>query len=339
MTSPFRLTVYTRRAAAYASRHIPPREESMPATFESILPVFLLILAGNLLRRVPTIDQGAWRGLEQLGYWFLYPSLLFVTILNADFSGLAIDAMVAALLGAVLLMCLFTCLLWPPMRALRLVTEGQFSSVFQTAVRWNAFIALAIAQHIFPPEGMAVVALAMVVIIIPVNVASVTVVTRFAHRKSDWPQLGRNLAVNPLILPCVAALALRATPFGLYGPLNETLDLAGRAALGMGLIAIGAGLRPGDLLRPTMAMTIPVVLKLIFFPLLLIALALALGVRGNDLAYLTLCAAVPTAMNGYLLARQLGGDAELYASVTTLQTAVSFFSIPAVLAFAQLVGG
>ena len=45
----------------------------MLATFESILPVFLLIVAGNLLRRLPLIDQGGWRGLEQLGYWFLYP--------------------------------------------------------------------------------------------------------------------------------------------------------------------------------------------------------------------------------------------------------------------------
>lgn len=42
-------------------------------------------------------------------------------------------------------------------------------------------------------------------------------------------------------------------------------------------------------------------------------------------------AAVPTAMNGYLLAKQMGGDAELYASVATIQTAASFLTIPLVL--------
>ncbi len=47
---------------------------------------------------------------------------------------------------------------------------------------------------------------------------------------------------------------------------------------------------------------------------------MAFGVTGVQLSYLALCGAVPTAMNGYLLARQLGGDAELYAAVTTLQT-------------------
>ena len=68
--------------------------------------------------------------------------------------------------------------------------------------------------------------------------------------------------------------------------------------------------------------------------------ALAFGVTGEQLLYLTLCGAVPTAMNGYVLARQMGGDAELYATVTTQQTLLSFLTIPAVLAVAgQFSGG
>lgn len=311
----------------------------MIATAESILPVFLMILAGNLLRRLPIVEQSGWRGLEQLGYWFLYPALLFVTVLNADFSSLALDSMIVALLVAVVSMCIITLALWPLLRRSGLVKHAEFSSVYQTSVRWNAFIALAVAQKIFPAEATAVVALAMVVIIIPVNLASVPVVTRFASRHTDWPKLGRNIALNPMILPCVFALLVRATPFGLYEPVHEAIEIAGSAALGMGLIVIGAGLRIGDILRPRIAMAIPVVVKLLLFPLVLMGFALALGVRGDDLVYLALCGSVPTAMNGYLLARQLGGDAELYASVTTLQTVVSFFSIPAMLALAQFAGG
>ena len=58
---------------------------------------------------------------------------------------------------------------------------------------------------------------------------------------------------------------------------------------------------------------------------------------GEAILWLALCGAVPTAMNGYLLARQMGGDAPLYAATVTVQTAVSFFSIPAVLGLAALV--
>jgi malonate transporter len=312
----------------------------MLATFESILPIFLLIVAGNLLRHAPVFGPATWPGLEQLAYWFLYPCLLFVTILNADFSGLELDAMMAALGVAVAAMALLTVALWPALRRSRLVAASEFSSIFQTALRWNGFMAFAIAEKLFPPAGAAVVALVMAVIIVPVNLMSIYVLTRFAGGGGDWGKTLRNIARNPLILASLAAILLRAQPFGFYEPLNQTLDLVGRAALGMGLIAIGAGLRPGDLWSPRAALWIPVALKLLVFPVLLIGAALLFGVSGPELLYLALCAAVPTAMNGYLLAKQLGGDAELYAAVVTLQTAVSFLTIPAVLAAtAQLISG
>ena len=44
-----------------------------------------------------------------------------------------------------------------------------------------------------------------------------------------------------------------------------------------------------------------------------------------------LAAAVSTAMNGYVLARQMGGDADLYAAAASIQVLVSVFSIPLIL--------
>ncbi len=308
--------------------------------FESILPIFLLILVGNLLRRIRWVDDNAWPGLEQLGFWFLYPVLLFVTILNADFSGLQLDSMLVALIAALLVHYPLVLALWPTLKNSGLIAESQYSSVFQSSVRWNGFMAFAIAEKIFPAEGLAVVALMMAVIIIPVNLVSVAVVTRFAASRADIGSLLFRMATNPLVLASLAALIIRWQPFGFYAPLNETLVLVGRAALGMGLIVTGAGLLPRDIFGIRLALWLPVALKLFLFPILLLGFAYAFGVRGENLNYLGLCAAVPTAMNGYLLAKQMGGDAPLYAAVTTLQTIISFFSIPLVLLIAgQLAAG
>lgn len=311
----------------------------MMATFESILPIFLLIVAGNLLRRMPVFDAATWPALEKLGFWFLYPTLLFTTIAEADFSGLSLDVMMIALCASISIMCVLLYGCWKVFGGAGLLSAGQFSSVFQTAIRWNGFMAFAIADKIFPPEGTAVVALVMAVIIVPINLASIYVLARFSDRDAGWGQVLKKIATNPLILASLSAVLVRLLPGGIYGPLSETLDLVGRAALGMGLVVVGAGLRPGDLVRPSFATVLPVVLKLAVFPALLIGIALALGLSGMQLQYLALCAAVPTALNGYLLARQMGGDAELYAAVTTLQTAVSFVSIPAVLAISAQFAG
>lgn len=311
----------------------------MTAIFESILPVFLLLLSGTVLRRLPLMDAAGWAGLEQLGYWFLYPALLFLTILGADFTGVALDAMIGSLLATVLLMIGLTLAIWPLLRDSGAARASEYSSIFQTAVRWNGFIALAVAQKIYPGPGMAVVALAMAAIIIPINVASVYVVTTFADRSANWGSIARAMATNPLIIASMAAVLLRLTPFGLYEPIEETLRLVGSAALGMGLLAIGAALRVEDLIRPRLTSLVPTAIKLVLFPIAIVAVGLAFGVRGEPLSYLALCAAVPTAMNGYLLARRLGGDAELYAVTTTLQTFVSFFTIPLVLALTAQVAG
>ena len=303
----------------------------MLAIFESVLPIFLLLVAGNVLRRLPLIDERAWPGLEQLSYWFLYPVLLFITIIRADFSGLRLDAMLGALCLALAIMIGFTLLLWPLLGRLGLIRRSEYSSIFQTAIRWNGFMAFAIAEKLFPVGGPVVVALVMAVIIAPINIVSVTVVARLGTASPDWSAVSRAVVTNPLILASFGAIAFRALPFGLYAPLDQTLDLIGRASLGMGLITIGAGLKPAQLLSARLAAWLPVLIKLVMFPAVVVGIALAFGIRGNELSYLALCGAVPTATNGYVLARQLGGDAELYAAVATLQTALSFLTIPAVL--------
>lgn len=346
-------TLHSATVAGYPALHASPARLSrtgpsslpqiaspMLAIVESILPVFLLIGAGAVLRRLPVISESAWPGMEQLSYWFLYPSLLFVTIYNADFSGLQLDSMLATLLISLAIMIALMFSLWPLLRRSGMVARSEYSSVFQTAIRWNGFIALPVATKIFPPEGAAVVALAMAVIIIPINVIVIFVVMRFADREANLGKTLLQVALNPLVVGVLAAVVLRNTPFGLYQPFNETLRLIGNAALGLGLMGIGASLRPGDLATMRVALWLPIIIKLLLFPAVMLGTALLVGVEGQALSYLVLCASVPTAMNGYLLARQLGGDAELYAAVTTIQTGLAFLTIPAMLLLtAQLSSG
>lgn len=312
----------------------------MLTIFAAILPIFLLIVFGQALRRLPLFPVEFWRGMDVLGFYVLYPALLFVTIVRADFSALAFDVIVIALLAAGFVIAAATLAAWPLLRDSIGLGRSSYSSIFQTTVRWNGFLAFAVAEKLFPPEGAAMVALVMAIMIIPINVESVAVVAWFTEKAPKPGAVARKIAVNPLVLAAATALIVRSLPFSIPGPLMEMLNLVARAALGMGLIAIGAGLRLQDALKPNAAVVLAVVNKLIAFPALVIGIALLLGLSGPQLYYLALCAAVPTAMNGYVLARQMGGDAELYAAIATIQTAVSFLSIPlALAAVTQFSGG
>tara|TARA_R110000850_G_scaffold41736_15_gene106901 strand:- start:2437 stop:3387 length:951 start_codon:yes stop_codon:yes gene_type:complete len=306
--------------------------------FESILPIFLIVLLGILLRRTPFIDQSVWPGLETLGYYLFFPALLFLTLAKADFSGLELGTVALVSFIAVAVMTVLLVMLHPLARAAGM-SDSSFTSLFQTSSRWNAFIALAIAEKISGPTGLALVALVMALIIIPLNFINVIMLVWYGTGARSMATLVKRIAGNPLILGCVAGIIVNALPFGIYPPIEQAVDLIARSSLGLGLLLVGAGLKLNDALRPGPAVLTPVALKLIVFPVIMVSLAIGFGLRGETVLILALCAAVPTAMNGYLLARQMGGDAPLYAAITTVQTVASFLTIPAVMWAAAIVAG
>lgn len=311
----------------------------MSAIFESILPVFLLVVLGALLKRWRLIDRDMWTGLEQLGFFVLFPSLLFTTLANATFSGIAAGAIAIGSIGSVTFIALLLILSWPLFRAAG-VSGASYTSVFQTSTRWNAFIALAIGEKLYGTDSLALVALVATLIIIPLNFYNIAVLVWFGGGTRSLKTFAQKILTNPMIIGSVLGVLVNLSGIHIYAPLMQTMEFVADTSLSLGLIMVGAGLKLADALRPRPLALLPVVLKLLFMPLVMTGAAYALGMRGEQLLTIAMGASVPTAMNGYVLAKQMGGDAPFYAAVATLQTIASFFTIPMVLATtAYLAGG
>jgi malonate transporter and related proteins len=301
----------------------------MSIIFASILPIFLLIMAGYVIKRSGVMDASGWRGLDQLSFFVLYPVLLFVSIIKADFSKIAVFDILAVISGSWIIVGLMVAISAPFLIRTKLIAASQYSSVFQTTIRWNGFVALAIAERLFGAQSMAVIALVMAGLVLPVNLAAIYVVTTHATgEKQNMVAVLKRMATNPIVLGCLAALVWRATGLTMFEPFMTTLDLISRGALAMGLFGIGAGLSASALLKLDMAHVLPVLIKLFAMPLVAYGAILFTGLGADLLPTIILCCAVPTAMNGYVVARQLGGDAPLYAAIVTTQTLLSFFTIP-----------
>ncbi|MCP4318867.1 MAG: AEC family transporter [Hyphomicrobiales bacterium] len=298
--------------------------------FESILPIFLIVLLGVVLKRLPIVDRNVWHGLEEVGYYVLFPAILFLTLYHADFGGLELTEVAIGALSTVGLMFVIMLALWPLMKRSG-VSGAAYSTVFQTTTRWNGFVALAIANKLYGDAGLALTALVMAIIIIPINFGNIAMLIWFVNPNRDLKMLAWRLLTNPLILSSAAGVLCRYLDVPIYAPIEQAIDLVASAALGMGMLMVGAGLRIRDTVRPKPLALLPVVLKLFLFPALLVAISWLVGARGETLLILATVGSVPTAMNGYLLARQLGGDAPLYATIATLQTAAAFFTIPLVI--------
>ena len=303
--------------------------------FESTLPIFLLVILGVVLKRAPIVDRSVWHGLEEVGYYVLFPAIIFLTLLRADFGGFDLTEVAAGCMLTVVLSFVLMILTWPLFRA-RGVTASEFTTVLWTTTRWNGFVALAIADKLFGANGLALTALVMAIVMIPINLGNVGLMVWLLSPSRDFASFIRRILTNPLIMACIAALLLRNFGVVLYPPVEQAIGLVVNASLGMGLIMVGAGLRIRDTMRPRFVALLCTAVKLLVYPLLLAATCWLFGLSGKNLVIIALCGGVPTAMNGYLLARQLGGDAPLYATIATLQTAWSFLTLPLAIYVATL---
>lgn len=304
----------------------------MANVLAALVPVFLIIALGIGLKHWLLPEASHWIALERLTYFVLFPALLVVSIARTDLGGVAVAEVTIALLGAIGL--LGTALLVarePLSRALGLDGPG-FTSVFQGALRWNTYIGLAVSGGLAGPAGLAVVAVVIAVIIPAVNALSVVVLARHGTVGGDARIIRKQLARNPFIWACAAGILINVLHLPVPPVLMTFADILGRASLALGLLVVGAGLRLGDLRRPRLATWLTSVLKLGVLPALAVGIGLVCGLSGVDLLVVAIASAVPSAPNGYVLARQMGGDAPLLAQMLTIQTMLAAVTLPMVIA-------
>ena len=288
-------------------------------------PLFLLILLGCVLDWLRLPGGDFWPRLERLIYFLLFPAMLVSTLATADVSQVPVTRVAVALLGA---MGVFAALLWA-LRGWLGMEPAAFTSAFQGALRFNTYVGVAGAAALHGAPGATVAAVAVALMVPVVNVLCVT--SFIAAGTLGSGSLGKSLAAlgrNPLILACLVGIGLNVSGIGLPGWSAATVELLGRAALPLGLVAVGVALRPAALVRRDRGIWASHLVKLGLMPALALALALLLGLDPVSRDVVLLFAALPTATSAYILARQLGGDAEMMATLITAQTLLAMATLP-----------
>lgn len=295
----------------------------------SLISVFLVIATGWFLKTRGVVAQPQWLGVERLTYQTLFPAVVIYTLAMADLGSLPVLSMGISLVLAIL--CVAALLLVArPLMARAGIGGPAFTSIFQGSVRWNTFVALALASGLQGRTGATLMAIAVASMIPLLNIMCVLVLARYAQgsRPMSAGAVTRSILYNPFIWSSAVGLALNPLQGFLPPAFIGYLDILGRASLGIGLLVVGAGLDLKRLARPTLAHGIAVLLKLILLPGLAWFFANRLGVSGPALSMTIIAAAVPTATAAYFLARELGGDAPLMAEITTLQTLLALATLP-----------
>jgi predicted permease len=136
------------------------------------------------------------------------------------------------------------------------------------------------------------------------------------------------LVRNPLIIATLAGIAYNASGLGLPEIPAHTLTLLSQAALPLGLIAVGASVRPGEAARDRGLTAYITAVKLLAVPAVAYAAVTLLGLKGVYRDAAVLFCALPASPTSFILAARMGGDGALVARILTVQIIVAAATLP-----------
>ncbi len=299
----------------------------LTALVDVILPVVLVAGVGILLGRTFPLDLGTLTKVQLYG---LTPALAFSSLLETSVSlddsirlGVAFFLLtaVAGALAAVV--------------ALRSPAGTRRGIVACTVLGNNGNFGLPIALLALGQQGLD----QAIVILLYSLVAMWTIgPTLLGAHGGGLRAAARILARLPVTWALVSAIALKIT--GLTPPTGVAtgIELLGSAAVPMVLLSLGLQLAASKRIHLTRPVITATVLRVFAIPPLAYGVGLLCGLEGLALQSLVLAAAMPTAVNAFMLAQEYGADAETVASVVALSTLISIGTIAFVVSVLPALG-
>lgn len=292
-----------------------------------LFPDFSLIAIGWLLCRYTALDRRVWDQVESLVYYFLFPVLLFHSIVRSPLDFGATSSLLAAGVGIGLcgIALAYALPFVPGLRAH--IDRRDHAASAQIAFRFNSFICLALAERLAGAQGLLLIAVLIGVCVPMFNIAAVWPMAR--HAKAGF---ARQLVRNPLIVATLAGLLANVLGFGIPNWATPTLTRIGAASLALGLLAAGAGMQFATLGRGKALALSVLAIRHLLLPLVAWALAHALRLDATQAVVLMAFSAVPTASSAYVLAARMGYNGPYVAGLVTLSTLLGVASLPFALA-------
>ena len=288
-----------------------------------LFPDFSLILCGYLVCKYTALNRTVWEQVESLVYFFLFPVLLFHSIVRTPLDLLAASHLImAGLMLGLSSIAMAYALPKLPLLGKHIDTRLHAASV-QVAFRFNSFIALALAERIAGPQALLLIAVLIGVCVPMFNVAAVWPMARHAQRS-----FGRELIRTPLILATASGLLANIVGLQIPSWTEPTLQRIGAASLALGLMAAGAGMQFGHLMKAKALAISVLTIRHLLTPLMAYGLAQNFALDHTQTSVLLAFSALPTASSCHVLAARMGYNGAFVAGLVTLSTLLGMASLP-----------
>jgi len=295
--------------------------------FNSLFPVFALILSGSLLKRFGLTNDVFLQTSDKLIYYIFFPLLLFWKIGSASTDLFSDSGLYKSVILAILIVFIFS----TAFIVIFKVSDFKVGSFSQSCYRFNSYIGVAIVLSALGEEGIHHFGILMGIIIPIINVLCVSTLIWFSGEKAlpfkRMGQIIKGLISNPLILACIGGILYANLAEGFPPYIEGILQLCSFAALPLAMLSVGAALSISVIKDHFKLSLIASLFKLVVLPAIGYLLLIQFGVAGVALKVGLIFFALPTSTSLYILSSQLNSDTELASAAIAMSTILSFFSL------------
>ncbi len=306
--------------------------EILSFSFEAVFPLLFLLVIGYYLKHIGLIDSNMLEKSNKLVFRLFLPVRIFSDIYQLDLAQEFDLKLMLYALGGVVFSILLMLAIVP-----RFVREnGKRGAIIQAIYRSNYIIyAIPLATNMFGEEGVAPTSMLLPMVMILFNVVGVIILSAFSEKRDENQTLAEGLkstlieiARNPLILGSVAGIVFSLFHIPLPGVFAKVATQLGGIGSPFALLLLGAQFdwsrARGNL---KMSSTVSLV-RLVLMPVILLSFCILVGgFRGAQLGALFSLFCTPTAVNSYVMAKNMHNDADLAGQIVIMTTLLSGFTI------------
>lgn len=291
-----------------------------------MLPVFLTMAVGIVLRLTGLLPKYLVKDLNRLCFKFLLPLMLFNDIRFTDFSQAFQLKLLLFAAGSMLLLFIVLCWLIPKF----VHRPEQQSVVVQGIYRSNyVILGIPIVSNIYQGESIGTITMLVAVIVPLFNFLAVYLFEHFnGEHQQKLSTMVWNIGKNPLIIGAACGIGFAALGITLPAVLDKTIHDIAQITMPLALMILGADLNFHLEKTDARLLLTMITGKLVVVPLMFLPIAIYLGFRGQALASLLAMYASPAAISGYIMAQNANGDHQLagqHVVITSLLSCVTLF--------------
>lgn len=305
--------------------------ENLMYSLESVVPLFALMLVGYLLRRRHIINDNFISVGTKIGFQVALPVLLFQQISAADLNAVFNPNLILFALAAIAVTITLLCLLIP-----RFIKDNATrGAMIQGIYRGNfAILGVPLAINMFGEVGAAPTSLLLPFTIPIYNALAVIILTVFDPRNAGKGRTAfpikailRGIVTNPLIIGIVLALPFSLLHVTFPAVIDKSLDQIASLTTPLALICLGGQFTFKAAKEKLPLSLTATFIKQIVIPVIVLTAAILFGFRGGELGAVFILFMAPSAVSGYIMAKNMHSDDELAAQILIMTTLFSSLTL------------